>query len=287
MIRGGNRAGIRGGLALGVLALLVGAAPVAAKKLPLWEAGVGFTGMRLPDYRGSRFSDFYGAPIPYLVYRGKFLRVDREGVRGLLFDSERVQLDVSVDGAVPVNSRDEGPRSGMPDLRPVLEVGPSLRLRLTDPDKRRGLRVELQWPVRAVIATDLKDTDQEGWVTQPQLDLRYDGGVLGRPWVVTGSVGPLFGTERYHDYYYQVDPRYATAERPAYDAKAGYSGTRLTLGASRRFNRIWVGAYVRWDYLGGAVFEDSPLVERKNSVMAGFAVAWVFDVSDRMVDVRY
>ena len=50
-----------------------------------------------------------------------------------------------------------------------------------------------------------------------------------------------------------------------------------------RWRRYWVGAFARYDTLKGAVFEASPLVRRDHALMAGFAVAWVFAQSDRLV----
>lgn len=41
---------------------------------------------------------------------------------------------------------------------------------------------------------------------------------------------------------------------------------------------------MRYDSLAGAVFEDSPLVKRKDYVAAGFAVTWVLGESTRRVD---
>jgi len=52
---------------------------------------------------------------------------------------------------------------------------------------------------------------------------------------------------------------------------------------SRRFEHVWMGGFVRYDNLSGATFEDSPLVENSHSVMGGFAVAWIFKKSSRMV----
>ena len=53
------------------------------------------------------------------------------------------------------------------------------------------------------------------------------------------------------------------------------SFSRLTLTANRRFRTFWVGAFARYDNLSGAVFEDSPLVKRKDSFMAGVGIAWI------------
>ena len=104
-------------------------------------------------------------------------------------------------------------------------------------------------------------------------------------WNLGITTGPIFATGKYHEYYYGVDPQFATAQRPAYSARGGYSGWMGLVSLSRRYQRLWVGAFARYDALRGAVFDDSPLVRRQSSWMAGIAAAWVFAESDRMVDV--
>jgi hypothetical protein len=59
--------------------------PGGAEELPLWEAGVGVAGLSIPDYRGSDERHGYLLPLPYLVYRGDILRMDRKGMYGLLY----------------------------------------------------------------------------------------------------------------------------------------------------------------------------------------------------------
>jgi len=98
------------------------------------------------------------------------------------------------------------------------------------------------------------------------------------------AIGPLFATEKYHDYYYEVAPRFAIpGVRPAYNARGGYSGSNLILSVTKRFGRIWLGAFVRYDELSGAVFANSPLMRTDHSVMAGIGLAWVFAESKTLV----
>jgi hypothetical protein len=79
-----------------------------------------------------------------------------------------------------------------------------------------------------------------------------------------------------------VDPQYATPTRPAYRASGGYSGTLALASLSRRFNRVWMGGFVRYDNLAGSQFDDSPLYETRHSLMAGFAVSWILKQSSRV-----
>ena len=48
---------------------------------------------------------------------------------------------------------------------------------------------------------------------------------------------------------------------------------------SKRFPKYWVGAFLRYDWLGGAEFDDSPLVRRQNYLAGGFGIAWMIGES--------
>jgi len=248
-----------------------------SRELPLWEVGVGLFPSTFPAYRGSEDQQYFLLPFPYLVYRGDYLRVDREGLRARLFDTDRVQLNISVNASAPARSDDSSAREGMPDLDPTVEIGPSLNILLAKLADKHSLKMKL--PVRSVIATDLGGTEQAGWIFNPHLKLESED-VFGG-WGAGLSLGPLFGNGKYHAYYYAVDPQYATATRPAYSASGGYSGTLALASLSRRFNRIWMGGFIRYDNLSGAKFEDSPLLETDHSLMAGIAIAWIFKRSSR------
>ena len=248
-----------------------------SRELPLWEVGVGLFPSTFPAYRGSEDQKYYLLPFPYLVYRGDYLRVDREGLRARLFDTDRLNLNISANASAPARSNDSNARVGMPDLDPTVEIGPSLNILLTELTDKHILKMRL--PVRSVIATDLSGTQQAGWIFNPHLKLESDD-VFGG-WDAGLSLGPLFGSGTYHAYYYSVDPQYATATRPAYSASGGYSGTLALASLSRRFNRIWIGGFMRYDNLSGSVFGDSPLIETDHSLMAGIAIAWIFKQSSR------
>ncbi len=99
----------------------------SADELPLWEAGFGFTGLSMPDYRGSDEQRGYLFPLPYLVYRGDILRMDRKGMYGLLFQSERVELNISADAGVPVKSTSPGCSVNACDRYSISSPTPKIR----------------------------------------------------------------------------------------------------------------------------------------------------------------
>jgi outer membrane scaffolding protein for murein synthesis (MipA/OmpV family) len=272
---------------LRVIVLCAGAAGSAtAEQLPLWEAGVGATVISFPHYRGSDERRAWFLPFPYVVYRGEFLQADEKRVRGLFLKSDRAELDISVNGTPPVDSSENDARQGMPDLDAILEIGPSLNFLLKRSEDHRS-RLELRLPVRAALATDLSHVDFAGWVFQPNLNLDIRD-AFGHPgWNFGALAGPMFADDRYHQYFYGVDPAFATATRPAYNASGGYAGTQFLVSTSKRFRKFWVGAFARWDTLSGAVFTDSPLVKTHQYFAAGIALAWMLGESGTRVETNW
>ena len=253
----------------------------AEEKKPLWELGAGVAGITVPEYRGSNRQKEYVLPIPYLVYRGAFLKADRESVRGVFYKTSRVELNVSANANPPVGNDSSGAREGMPKLHPTFEIGPVLRWSLL-----RGAQsdLSLRFPLREVIAVDFPSTRHVGIVFNPSLVLDRRN-FPSQGWSAGLSLGPRFADQSYNRYYYQVDPRYANSTRPAYSVKGGYGGGQVMATLSKRFERTWLGAFVSADYLSGAVFANSPLVEHKTAFMAGIGVSWIFGQSDKMVTV--
>lgn len=270
-----------------VLLALIAIAPCVARggEFPLWEAGAGVAAIDFPDYRGSDERRAIAIPIPYLVYRGELFKADRGGLRGEFFRNDRVDLHLSLNGSIPVDSSDNAARRGMPDLEPTLEIGARLDLKLLR-DADRGLEVTLGLPARTVIAVDFSHSKNVGWVFQPQINIDFSDTWLGEGWKLGIAAGPLFGDRRYHNYFYGVPPDFATPQRPAYNAPGGYAGSQLLGAASKRFRSFWVGGFVRLDTLTGAVFEDSPLVRQNESFAAGFAIAWILGSSQKMVEAQ-
>jgi outer membrane scaffolding protein for murein synthesis (MipA/OmpV family) len=250
---------------------------------PLWEIGAGFAGIDFPVYRGSDERKFYLLPVPYIAYNGEVLQVNRERVRGLIFKRDRVEMDISVNGSVPADGARA--RQGMPDLDPTLELGPSLNFHVLYTEDKKNT-FDIRMPLRAVIASDFKHFRHAGWLFQPQLNLDfYDIDHSG--WNIGLVGGVIFSDKHYHGYFYNVEPQYATADRPAYTAAGGYSGTQFIFAFNKRHEGYWTGGFMKWDSLKGAVFADSPLVKSREYFTVGFAITWILDKSDKLVEVEY
>ncbi|HPC86621.1 MAG TPA: MipA/OmpV family protein [Smithellaceae bacterium] len=266
---------------LAVLLLLLPLLAFGAEK-PQWEVGVGGGFLMMPDYRGSDKTRPYLLPFPYAVYRGGIFRLEDKRLTARLFKTDRVTLDASGYGAVPVKSDDNEARRGMEDLDPTFEFGPALRVKLLE-SHEDWYRLSLAFPVRAVFSTDFRSVRYEGWVFSPRLNVEK-ANVIPQTGIYLGiSAGPMFGDRGYHQYFYDVAPAYATAWRPVYRAGAGYSGSTLTVGLGKNYRSFHFQAFVSADFLQGAVFEDSPLVKTKTSWMSGFSITWVFLKSKKTV----
>lgn len=252
---------------------------------PLWELGVGLGLLQIPDYRGSDENRLYLLPYPYLIYRGDLLKIEEQRITGQIFKTDRILLSFSGYGSVPVKSSNNSARSGMPDLDPTFELGPSLKIKLWE-SKEDKYRSDLTLPVRAFFSTDFSSVRREGWVFGPRINFEKDDLIPDTGLNLGVSIGPLFVDSGYHTYYYTVEQAYTTAERPAYSVGGGYSGTTLTIGLSKEYERFILSTFVSADFLQGAIFKDSPMVKRETSMMSGFSVSWIFYKSDKTVHVE-
>lgn len=268
---------------LGIVGLIIACEPALAEEKPLFEFGaVGGAGY-VPNYPASDESSVEAIALPYLVYRGEIIRAgDRGLVRGRIIRRQNVELDISLSGSFSTDSDDNDARQGMPDLDYLVEVGP--RLQLTLARAQRWAKVELELPVRAVFSTDLSSVDHRGFVFAPVLAYQHEN-VLQTGTQLKLSIGAKFADEELQDFFYEVDERFATSTRPAFDADFGYLGSRLQLLASRpfgkRFTAFAAGAV---DLHQGAANEDSPLFRDDVTYSVGLGLIWSFYQSDRTVD---
>jgi outer membrane protein len=266
-----------------VLLLSLGFAMQAAfaKEEPLWEFGMGIGAIAFEDYRGSNTTHSYPVPVPYVLYNGKFLQADKDGVRGKLLNQDWIEINLSFDATTPV--RNDAARNGMPDLKTTVQAGPAVNIHLYRSDDR-GVKLDLRMPLEGAVTVQGSPHFIGGtFLPRLALDIKSPFGASG--WNLGLLSGPLFQDRRYNQYFYSVAPQYATPERPSYQAGAGYAGMEFLGALSKRFPKFWVGAFARYDSLAGAVFDDSPLVQRHSYWAAGVGFAWIIHRSSRTVEI--
>ena len=273
---------LRGLLLLCAFAGSAAAQDKASETLPLWELGGGLAAAYLPDYRGSNETGAYLLPFPYFIYRGEFLKADREGLRARFFESPYLELDLSLGATVPVDSTDNEARAGMPDLRPTLELGPVLEVHIRR-DAEGLNKLDLRMPLRKAATWQDGSFRNVGTLFFPHLNWDRKLDMAGARWNLGVVGGAYFGDRRYHDYFYGVAPQFATPERPAYNARSGFAGWQAIIALSTRVGRTWVGGFIKGDSVRGAVFEDSPLVRSRENFAAGLGVSYVFAESAQRV----
>lgn len=254
------------------LTVLLFPLPSWAEQPPLWEAGLGFSALSLPAYRGSDQQTQLVLPLPYLVYRGENWRIDRSAVRNVWQKGPHHEWDLSLGAAPPVKSRDVHAREGMEDLDPTFEMGVSWKYVFWDEkDKRLSWKV----PVRYVLASNFQSVHNAGWVSAPLVV--YEQGYQDESkWRLSAQLGAQWATAAHHRYFYNVDASEATGSRPEYHATGGYSGRYLLFSATHRWSDWWFGSFVRVDDLAGASYSDSPLVRQQRNVWFGIGISRIF-----------
>lgn len=242
-----------------------------APREPLWEIGAVALGVSQQAWPGASEEVQRALAVPYLLYRGPWLRIDRgaAGVRAIRRDG--FELDIGVAGSFGSGGNDTLARAGMPRLGTLVEFGPRGRWDLGPAPGGGQWRFDL--PLRGVF--DLDDSlRSRGFALEPEMQYRHEA--LGG-WRLTASAGVLLGTQRLNATLYEVAPAYATATRPAYEARGGLIGWRLGVFASHRLSPDWrVFGFGRLDHVGGAANADSPLVSRQTGFTGGLGLQWTW-----------
>jgi MipA family protein len=280
-----NSKSIRNTLQSGVLGfILLTASSIFAQESkpvgkPLWELGVAGAAGQLPAYPGSadRVSRFLIAP--YVVYRGEIFRADRETTGARLIKTDDFEFDIGFGGSLGASSKEVAARQGMTSLGSTLEFGPRVKYVLSRPTPDSRLTFSL--PIRTVI--EFKGgPKQRGIVAEPELSFNKVNAFAGWGLSVTGSA--MFGNNRLQNYLYGVPTQFATTTRPAYDAKAGYVGTRFTVATSRSLSpESTLALFARWENSSSAANVDSPLHLKNNGVTVGLGLTYTFAKSSRLV----
>jgi outer membrane protein len=234
---------------------------------PLWEVGVFGFGLSQLAYPGADQQVGRGLVVPYAIYRGTFLRVDREttGLRAL--KTPTIEIDVGVAGSFGSSASDIEARRGMRNLGTLVEAGPRLKWNI---GRWAGGRLRAEFPLRGVF--DLSDSlARRGLAFEPELawERRADR------WTWAGSIGGLFADRSLANTFYGVAPSEVTAERAAWDGRAGRIAWRLSGSVGHDMGADWrVFGFVRVDSVAGAANAASPLVRRSTGTSVGVGVSW-------------
>jgi outer membrane protein len=254
----------------GALALAFTLPAAAQQTLPLWEAGIVGGALTTPAYPGASDRSSRGLALPFLIYRGEVLRSDASGIGARLLHNDRLEFDVGFAASLPARSNAVAARAGMPDLGFLGEFGPRLKVFLANPTPTSRLRLDL--PLRAVMEFR-GGVRRQGTTFEPRLV--YETRETGSAWSYDASIGMVFGDSRINRYFYEVQPQFATPNRPVYSAGAGLMLTRVGLSASYKLNDdVRLFGFVRQESYAGAANRDSPLMKKSSGASIGAGFAW-------------
>ena len=235
-----------------------------------WGLGLGIGTVVFPHYPGSDQSETLTTPFPFPIYRGKHFQLDDDGLVANVFNSDRFQLDFSLNGALPVSDEENRVRQGLDDLDFILEIGPALEVTLAE-YSNTALRID--FPLRAAFEVNLEEVPRDtGLIFDPRLHIEQNFDT----WNWDFDVGLLFANERYHALYYDVPLSGVTNIRPEFEATSGLTAFRASSSIEQNIADWRVLAYLRYLNLADAANRDSPLLVKDDYWAAGLAVVWFF-----------
>lgn len=254
---------------------------------PLWEWSLAAFSRYGSIYPGSSETQFNVVPLPIPRYRGRFLSLGEETdspIRGRVFRRDRIKLDIDFDINFGADSEQIPARDGMPDLDFLLEVGPELSLQFID-HEASNWRAFLNLPLRAAISWPGLNPRWQGAVFEPEIRIRkrlHEDRSDELSYLLSAS----FATSDYMNYFYGVQPAFATQGRAAFDAGGGYIGTEIGMNYRRQLaSRYEIVTGMRIGFHQGAKNRNSPLFQDDISGSVFVAVLWKFWESKRRVPV--
>ena len=253
---------------------------------PLYEVGIMGGLFDTPDYPGAEQGRIRTLGVPYFIYRGKVLRADQEdGVRGRFFNSDRLEFDVSMGAGFPSKSKDNRAREGMPSLDWTGEVGPSLVYHAVKDSAIVAL--DLNFPLRWVFSTDFTRVDDRGFVFQPGFDFTHES-LFDENVKFFTRWSLIYATRPLMQYYYEVPLEYATASRPAYEARPGLLGSKVSVAVTNRFTDrvLFFTAFVK-SFYHGVANSSSPLLKTTHTSSLVVGVIWNFYHSEETAGQWY
>jgi len=257
---------------------------LAEEQEPLWEMNLAGFARYGPSYPASEETQVNIVPLPFPIYRGKFLRVGDETDRPVttrLFRRDRIKLDIDFGLNFPADSDEIDARTGMPDLDLLAEAGPELELQFVDGPKLGDVFLTLQ--TRGAFSFDGLDPTWRGLIFSSEL--KYARPLNNDRSEVKVRITPEWAGNEYMDFFYGVAPEFSTLDREAYNAKGGYLGTQLTFSLKHEFtDEFSLRTGLRFGFYQGARNRTSPLFTAETNTGVYVALLWKFWESARMAD---
>jgi outer membrane scaffolding protein for murein synthesis (MipA/OmpV family) len=253
-----------------VIILLLISLNVFAEKKPLFELGVAGFVAHIPDYPAADQGRGRYLVVPTFLYRGFIFRSDKKGTRARFFKSDKWDIDLSLSASLPSSSDNNETRKGMADLDTLLELGPRVNYELFDNDIHA---LNLEFPLRHVISTDIQHTQEHGTRFTPEIDYKYK---ITPKYKLSLSMKLNYASEKLHDYFYQVDTPDSTNKRASYNATPGYLSRDISFNIIHYRKHMSIILGFRHSDYSGAQNEKSPLFKSNedSTIFLGFNYFW-------------
>ncbi len=236
-----------------------------------WELGFGIGGLNVAHYIGANDSRKIAIPIPYVKYQGDFIKADRRGVRGVFWKNEKIEINMSFDLSLPVESKDNRARVGMPDLELGIEFGPALEYSIFESNSKNK-SLTFKWPIRAAFEIGKNGPEYYGWITSPKIQFERQF----TNWKWRSYLSIEFADQDYQSYFYDVDDVFVTETRNFYKSKSGIFDYSVGSSVSKRVEQWFFGGFINYVNLNISENVNSPLVKEKQNINFGAFLIWIF-----------
>lgn len=242
----------------------------------MWELGAFSVGLSQQAYPGADQQLYRTLTLPYFVYRGEFLRADRDTTGLRAVKTDQYEVDVDFAGSFGANNDEIEARRGMQRLGTLVEFGPRLRWNLGA--GQGGGRWRAEFPLRGVF--DLNDRlSNRGLAFEPAMVFERQA---PNGWRYSARFGAIVADTALAKTFYEVSSAEATAQRPAYSASSGLVAWRASTFFSRELSADWrLFGVLSVNTVSGAANQASPLVRQTSGATAGLGVTYTFMRSEQ------
>jgi len=242
------------------------------------ELGAGAVYGKAPHYPGSNQHNEILIPFPVVIYRGDRLRADEDGgIRTRFLYSNKFELNLSIGGSLPVSSKKNRARQGMPKLHTLLELGPGFIFHFLDKYNSKKWKISLNIPYRHVVSTNIKDTYSRGYVFNPLLYSYYD---FSENFSIFSSISGRWATQKYNDYLYSVDDEFVSVTRARYEANSGHVLMSYGLALIYNYNDFTFFTGMSINDASSSANKSSPLFVKEQSYSSAIGFTYYFYKSD-------
>lgn len=252
---------------------------------PLYELGGGLLYSKFPNYPGASSNREVVLPFPTAIYRGDVLRLKREeGARGIFYRGENIELDISFDGTLPSDGEDTKAREGMAKLNALIEVGPRFLYHIAKVSKNNPWDFDFHLATRVATSTGFfKEVYSRGYVLNPFFTVRTIS-LFKDDDLFAASIGIKYATKKWHNYYYSVDSKDVTAQRPQFKVKSGQAEISYAMLYNYPIkNDIYTFVGMIQSFYNNAANRNSPLLTKNTNTSLVVGLYWNFYKSKQTV----